>query len=328
MPIKTGETVREPLQSARRLCRERVGGRRSMRCWKRGLLRVSVASASIVLTTLARGDDGPPPLSKPLVTPAPVPHDAGALAPATPPDKATAKPPVAARPPESAKPPVAAPPARPFLVVPAPGRTRAPRSVIEAAPETRSHGDVQLTRPLELEEAPAFDALPPPVLSNEALAPRAGVVGRLDGNSRVTRPSSVPHVANSPSVRDPRPRVDAAPITAAPKGESPRPFRMFRGLFASPPPINPAHRNPAADNEVKVEPRIDPAADAALKRRIERQIDARIGDRVGKVEVRVVGRNVVIRAHATRFWQRRSVRHDIEAMPSLAGYHARVDIID
>jgi hypothetical protein len=79
---------------------------------------------------------------------------------------------------------------------------------------------------------------------------------------------------------------------------------------------------------VTVEPRSDPAADAALQRRIERQIRLSLGDRVRAYEVRVVDRNIVIRARATRFWQKRSVRHALETLPGLDGYHARVDVVD
>ena len=79
---------------------------------------------------------------------------------------------------------------------------------------------------------------------------------------------------------------------------------------------------------IKVEPSTDPAAEAALKRRIERQIRELLGDRVGDVEVRIVGRDITIRARAVRFWQRRAVRRTLETLPGLAGYRARVEMGD
>jgi hypothetical protein len=79
---------------------------------------------------------------------------------------------------------------------------------------------------------------------------------------------------------------------------------------------------------ITVEPSTDPAAEAALKRRIERQIHESLGDRVHDVEVRIVGRDVTIRARATRFWQRRTVRRSLETLPGLAGYRPKVEIIE
>ena len=75
---------------------------------------------------------------------------------------------------------------------------------------------------------------------------------------------------------------------------------------------------------MRVEARSDPAADAALKRRIERQIAQTLGNRVRSYEVRVVGRNVTIRAVPVRFWQRRAVRTTLESLPTLSGYKATV----
>jgi hypothetical protein len=79
---------------------------------------------------------------------------------------------------------------------------------------------------------------------------------------------------------------------------------------------------------ITVEPSTDPAAEAALKRRIERQIRESLADRVGEVDVRVVGRDVTIRARATRFWQRRTVRRTLETLPGLAGYRPRIEMLE
>jgi hypothetical protein len=77
-----------------------------------------------------------------------------------------------------------------------------------------------------------------------------------------------------------------------------------------------------------VEPRSDPAAEAAIRSRVQKQIQQAVGDRVRSVEVRVSGRNVLIRAQAARFWQRRSIRRSLETMAMPSGYRARVEILD
>jgi len=79
---------------------------------------------------------------------------------------------------------------------------------------------------------------------------------------------------------------------------------------------------------VSVEPKTDPSADSALKRRIEREVRESLGGRVQSADVSVAGRDVTIRAHPTHFWQRRSVRHALEHLPSTAGATLRVDLKD
>ena len=71
-----------------------------------------------------------------------------------------------------------------------------------------------------------------------------------------------------------------------------------------------------------------PPTDDEVKRKIEKQIRQVLGDRVRSVEVRVSGRNVLIVAEATRFWQKRAVRRALETLPVLSGYRARVDLDD
>jgi hypothetical protein len=68
--------------------------------------------------------------------------------------------------------------------------------------------------------------------------------------------------------------------------------------------------------------------DASVKRKIEKQIRDTLGDRVRSVEVRVSGRNILIVAQATRFWQKRTVRRALETLPALDGYRARIDLDD
>lgn len=79
-------------------------------------------------------------------------------------------------------------------------------------------------------------------------------------------------------------------------------------------------------NEIKVERRSDPAADTALRRRIENQIREQLGDKVSSAEVRVAGRNILIRARAARFWQKRSVRRTLEALPAISGRQAHIEL--
>ena len=68
--------------------------------------------------------------------------------------------------------------------------------------------------------------------------------------------------------------------------------------------------------------------DASVKRKIEKQIRDSLGDRVRSVEVRVSGRNILIVAQASRFWQKRTVRRALETLPALEGYRARIDLDD
>jgi hypothetical protein len=62
--------------------------------------------------------------------------------------------------------------------------------------------------------------------------------------------------------------------------------------------------------------------------KIERAIQDSLGDRLRSVEVRVSGRNVLIVAKPSRFWQKRTVRRMLETLPELAGFRARVDVLD
>ena len=74
--------------------------------------------------------------------------------------------------------------------------------------------------------------------------------------------------------------------------------------------------------------RTDPAADAAVKRRIEKSIRENLGDKLRFYEVRVVGREIKVRARAARFWQKRTVKNSLEALPGLKGYKVVIDMAD
>lgn len=135
---------------------------------------------------------------------------------------------------------------------------------------------------------------------------------------------------SSPSRTPLTPMTEPSESSRAPERSSaatPRRAPAFSGMigrfFESTRPEPPAAH---AHADVKVERKSDPAADNALRRRIERQIHEQLGDRVNSVEVRVVGRNVLIRAHAGRFWQKRSVRRTLESLPALANHQARVEL--
>jgi len=103
------------------------------------------------------------------------------------------------------------------------------------------------------------------------------------------------------------------------------------GRFFPAPPPNPrrdASRSSASKSRNKDDSPPEPVTDASVKRKIERQIRDTLGDRVRSIEVRVSGRNVLIVAKATRFWQKRTVRHSLETLPALAGYRARIELDD
>jgi hypothetical protein len=211
----------------------------------------------------------------------------------------------------------ASPETGPVLVVPGVPSSASPRSRPGlSAPE--------LCPPAAVDDVPA--------LIGPSEMPDPGLVGspRPDppaSTSRVEIPLELdevpePLVPTPPRIR-PTPRRDEAP---PPVRRGPRIF----GRFAPPPAfIGRGSRTTSRDADSD-EPKAksDPAADAELKRRIERQVREAVGDRVRSVEVRVVGRNVAIRAEASRFWQRRSVRRTLESLPGLAGYRTAIDVGD
>lgn len=188
------------------------------------------------------------------------------------------------------------PPAAPALVgpnnTPAQPSPRVRSTIPQPAPTARS------SRSLSLETVPAED------LPEATIGPR---------------PSTSTTPGRSPT------RTQG--LTEQPRTPQPRQGLLSRFLPA--PVTGPRSAvEPRSRSAVTVEPRSDPAADAALKRRIERQIGDSIGPRVQFYEVRVVDRDVTIRARAARFWQRRSVRHALEGLPGLSGYRARVEMVD
>jgi hypothetical protein len=148
--------------------------------------------------------------------------------------------------------------------------------------------------------------------------PRAAAPGRAAG-TRSRLSDSLPPIDEVEP--EPGPRSSGAGRPAPARGAS-----SSLGRFLG--PLGPRSDSADPGSSIRVEPRSDPAADAAVKRRLENQIEQTLGDRVRTFEVLVVGRSVVLRARASRFWQRRSVRRSLETLPLPAGYRARVEMLD
>jgi hypothetical protein len=101
------------------------------------------------------------------------------------------------------------------------------------------------------------------------------------------------------------------------------------GRILGQPPAGPSRdvsRNFGAANRANANDRSALPADAVVKQRIERQIRATLGDKLQSVEVRVSGKNVLIVARPSRFWQKRGVRRSLETLPILSGYRARIEL--
>lgn len=104
----------------------------------------------------------------------------------------------------------------------------------------------------------------------------------------------------------------------------------FLGRLLGQPLDGPVQKSSARRREATGRPtareKSAPDPDVVLKRRIEQQIRATLGDKVQDVEVRVSGRNVLIAARPTRFWQKRGVYRTLETLPVLAGLRTRIDL--
>ena len=172
-----------------------------------------------------------------------------------------------------------------------------------------------------------------PALIGPSEMPDPGLVGsrRLDAPASTSRGALPLELDEVPD-----PLVPTPPgARTTPRSEAPPPVRRgprFFGRFAPPSEFTGRASRATSRGEDSEEPsskaKSDPAADAELKRRIERQVREAVGDRVRSVEVRVVGRNVAIRAEASRFWQRRGVKRTLESLPILAGYRTTIDVGD
>lgn len=240
-----------------------------------------------------RAQDAPPELIPPVL-------EAPATGPATrPAEKSTAKP---------------VQPSNPSLLlipgvtVPAPPRRdfRAPRPGVERVP---LDVPAPAAGPAATRPGPAATRPAPNVLTLEPITEDLDDEPAEEAPPQASRPQA------------------ARPSTASPSGR-PAPGRgtpNVLGRFLGP---TGATGDGGPGSAITVEPRSDPAADAAVKRRIEKQIEQSLGSRVRTVEVRVTGRAVLVRAKASRFWQRRSIRQSLETIPLPAGYRVRVEMID
>jgi hypothetical protein len=201
----------------------------------------------------------------------------------------------------------------------------------------------------------------PQTLRAEPLPPPSGDAGpslALPGGGPTTLPPPAPvgppplvgpaESLGSTPISMPRPAVPSGPRTLglepiAPGSlAEPRRGTLPGRIGEDDPDISPAPRrprlfgrrtNPApfrgrGDDSITIEPRSNPADDAAVKRRLEQQVRNVAGNRLRSVDVRVVDRDVVIRAKVTRFWYRRGVKRAIESMPALNGHKATVLIED
>jgi hypothetical protein len=235
--------------------------------------------------------------------------------------------------------PVSTPPPAPAAASsrPAPG----PVLAVPGSPGFHRLGGRTGLPTLEPAGSAAADELPP--LTGPAAMPAAPP-------SPVPAPALAPATAPAPVETNRRPaglapRGRPLTIESVPAGDSPDlppitpsrslaprttvlPPRRLPGLFSrfGVPPLVLGRGGGDPGASITVEPRSDPAAEAAVKRRVERQISESFGDRLKSVEVRVVGRDVTIRARATRFWQRRSLRRSLESLPTPSGYRTTVDL--
>jgi hypothetical protein len=291
---------------------------------------VTVWSVGIVLFFCAgvAFGQGPPPLEAPVIEPD-VPK-AAAAKPAKPADA----------------PPPALPAGRPMLVVPG-VTTPVPRAGNSSKPVISSPARAGAMTG----GAPADPAPPPDAMKarTSPFRPPGGLTTQPspDPALRAPIPLSIEPLddESSPGVRPKRQatgriKPDPSQGTGRPgvRDESspparPAPSRMpgLLGRFLGSPPPAPSRtpaRNAGARNQAKDELPTEPLTDSEVKRTIERQIREIVGDRVRSVEVRVNGKNVLISAHATRFWQKRAVRRSLETLPVLAGYRAHVEIDD
>ena len=180
--------------------------------------------------------------------------------------------------------------------------------------------------PFQLDGGPNLDELPEP----SALPPTPLTIEPLGDDLAKDRARNQPPRNNAartgPNSDADRPR-DAERPPRLPPWRSPnflgRALGRPGGDRRSPESAGGANRKERDRDPSTAEPE---SPDAIAKRRIEAQIRSILGDRVQGVEVRVTGRNVLIVARSTRFWQKRAVQRALESLPALAGYRARVDL--
>jgi hypothetical protein len=284
----------------------------------------------------------PPALEGPASAPEPAKTSSSSPAPATQKPATTSTPPAAAPSPSPARsmlviPGVTAPSwraeatARPK--VPQPTRSITSGSPAPAARSESAAGPTNSVSPFRPDVRPRVEKEPdvslggPIPLTLEPLDDDAGTPRKQSGASSPRGGTARPRTSNSPGGPSDVP-VETRPMPPRMPG--------LLGRILGQSPANPRGRDPSrtgdapgrAKTESKSNSKAAPDADAVAKRRIEQQIRATLGDKVQSVEVRVSGRNVLIAARATRFWQKRSVQRALESLPALAGLRTRIDLGD
>jgi hypothetical protein len=273
---------------------------------------------------IAVAGDDPPPLSAPSLTPP-------ALSPTTGVGSSTGLPSAIGR---GSDPPIAIE-SRSMLVVPgvnSPGRVlsrRAPLPALETAAPGSLDEAPRLIDPSDLLGSSTPEPTRLPTQPTSLLPTTATATGRsLPHESPPAPATDAMKPVTAFSTASAPPGATAADPPPAPADDSGRRSPGILGRFLSAPFATWAARGGDDRESITVEPSTDPAAEAALKRRVERQIRESLGDRVRDVEVRVLGRDVTIRARANHFWQRRTVRRTLETLPGLSGYHTSAHLLD
>ncbi len=236
--------------------------------------------------------------------------------------------------PARATPPAATRPAlRPLLVIPG---VTAPDQATTPPPRPS-------TRPRTQPARGAGPALSGPVDPAPA-AGRAGVVQSRVEPPRVLEPPiplTIEPIEDEPAAaaREVR-RPAAVPRdgSTASRSATPTPGRPparpqgFLGRLLGIPAPEPSERKeaatPARAPSNRPASRAGAAATSDPRRALEREIVRVLGDKARSVEVRVSGKNALVVVKPTRFWQKRAIRSTLDSLPALAGYHARIDVLD
>lgn len=270
----------------------------------------------------ALGQDGPPPLAPPVTGPVADPAPAFEAPPPSGPGQVLVVPGITT-PRASARNPRAprGNPARP-AAAPVPDATRTAEAAVGLPP---------LLGPNEMPDSRVRN----PVGAAGTVADPFGTGGRTSGRPPLTLESEPAGPGDDAATGETTPPIHVPSRRYGPESV-PRQFgspfapRRPQGLFSRFfPPAGPADRRAGGTGDsVTVEPRPDAEADAALRKRVEGQIRENFGSRLRSYEVRVEGRQVVVRARPARFWQRRALRSGIEALPALRGVRATVEVLD
>jgi len=207
-------------------------------------------------------------------------------------------------------------PARPSApgraVLAIPGLTSPPTRSLSPVPTPKpstdpTPGDLSLEAPIEMRPTP--EALP----------------GRPTANSSR---SSLPLILESSTDNTPSHPARKPATTQT----SPMPMKR-RGLFGvlggstTAPTVAPstAPRVATPGRALAAE---DPEAESALKRRIERQAREVVGNRARSVEVKLDGKEAVVRVSEVKLFQKRAIRKQLEGIPALSGLRSTIEILD